>query len=337
METSKIFESSLVKQALKESIVKLNPTYMIKNPIMFVVEIGMLLSFVLTFIPNLFIQEHVSRIYVLSIFIILLLTLIFANFSEALAEGRGKAQANALRQTQTEMTARLIKEDGSYETIDASDLKKGDIVRVETGEQIPNDGQVIKGIATVDESAITGESAPVIKESGGDFNNVIGGTTVASDWLEIEIMSEPGQSFLNKMIHLVEGATRKKTPNEIALFTLLMTLTIIFLVVIMAMYPLAQFLHFNLSIVMLIALTVCLIPTTIGGLLSAIGIAGMDRVTQFNILAKSGRSVESCGDVNVLILDKTGTITYGNRMADCLLYTSPSPRDQRGSRMPSSA
>ena len=249
METSKIFESSLVKQALKESIVKLNPTYMIKNPIMFVVEIGMLLSFVLTFIPNLFIQEHVSRIYVLSIFIILLLTLIFANFSEALAEGRGKAQANALRQTQTEMTARLIKEDGSYETIDASDLKKGDIVRVETGEQIPNDGQVIKGIATVDESAITGESAPVIKESGGDFNNVIGGTTVASDWLEIEIMSEPGQSFLNKMIHLVEGATRKKTPNEIALFTLLMTLTIIFLVVIMAMYPLAQFLHFNLSIV----------------------------------------------------------------------------------------
>ena len=234
METSKIFESSLVKQALKESIVKLNPTYMIKNPIMFVVEIGMLLSFVLTFIPNLFIQEHVSRIYVLSIFIILLLTLIFANFSEALAEGRGKAQANALRQTQTEMTARLIKEDGSYETIDASDLKKG---------------QVIKGIATVDESAITGESAPVIKESGGDFNNVIGGTTVASDWLEIEIMSEPGQSFLNKMIHLVEGATRKKTPNEIALFTLLMTLTIIFLVVIMAMYPLAQFLHFNLSIV----------------------------------------------------------------------------------------
>lgn len=319
METSKIFESSLVKQALKESIVKLNPTYMIKNPIMFVVEIGMLLSFVLTFIPNLFIQEHVSRIYVLSIFIILLLTLIFANFSEALAEGRGKAQANALRQTQTEMTARLIKEDGSYETIDASDLKKGDIVRVETGEQIPNDGQVIKGIATVDESAITGESAPVIKESGGDFNNVIGGTTVASDWLEIEIMSEPGQSFLNKMIHLVEGATRKKTPNEIALFTLLMTLTIIFLVVIMAMYPLAQFLHFNLSIVMLIALTVCLIPTTIGGLLSAIGIAGMDRVTQFNILAKSGRSVESCGDVNVLILDKTGTITYGNRMADAFI------------------
>ena len=266
METSKIFESSLVKQALKESIVKLNPTYMIKNPIMFVVEIGMLLSFVLTFIPNLFIQEH-----------------------------------------------------GSYETIDASDLKKGDIVRVETGEQIPNDGQVIKGIATVDESAITGESAPVIKESGGDFNNVIGGTTVASDWLEIEIMSEPGQSFLNKMIHLVEGATRKKTPNEIALFTLLMTLTIIFLVVIMAMYPLAQFLHFNLSIVMLIALTVCLIPTTIGGLLPAIGIAGMDRVTQFNILAKSGRSVESCGDVNVLILDKTGTITYGNRMADAFI------------------
>lgn len=322
MKTSKIFESSLVRQALKESVVKLNPKYMVKNPIMFVVEVGMLLSFLLIFVPHLFIQEHVSRMYVLSIFIILLLTLIFANFSEALAEGRGKAHANALRQTQIEMTARLIKEDGSYEVIDASNLKKGDIVRVETGEQIPNDGQVIRGLATVDESAITGESAPVIKESGGDFNNVIGGTSVTSDWLEIEITSEPGQSFLDKMIHLVEGATRKKTPNEIALFTLLMTLTIIFLVVIMTMYPLAQFLYFNLSIVMLIALTVCLIPTTIGGLLSAIGIAGMDRVTQFNILAKSGRSVETCGDVNVLILDKTGTITYGNRMADAFIPVS---------------
>ncbi|WP_336821828.1 K(+)-transporting ATPase subunit B [Staphylococcus capitis] len=322
MKTSKIFESSLVRQALKESVVKLNPKYMVKNPIMFVVEVGMLLSFLLIFVPHLFIQEHVSRMYVLSIFIILLLTLIFANFSEALAEGRGKAQANALRQTQIEMTARLIKEGGSYEVIDASNLKKGDIVRVETGEQIPNDGQVIRGLATVDESAITGESAPVIKESGGDFNNVIGGTSVTSDWLEIEITSEPGQSFLDKMIHLVEGATRKKTPNEIALFTLLMTLTIIFLVVIMTMYPLAQFLYFNLSIVMLIALTVCLIPTTIGGLLSAIGIAGMDRVTQFNILAKSGRSVETCGDVNVLILDKTGTITYGNRMADAFIPVS---------------
>ena len=217
MKTSKIFESSLVRQALKESVVKLNPKYMVKNPIMLVVEVGMLLSFLLIFVPHLFIQEHVSRMYVLSIFIILLLTLIFANFSEALAEGRGKAQANALRQTQIEMTARLIKEDGSYEVINASNLKKGDIVRVETGEQIPNDGQVIKGLATVDESAITGESAPVIKESGGDFNNVIGGTSVTSDWLEIEITSEPGQSFLDKMIHLVEGATRKKTPNEICL------------------------------------------------------------------------------------------------------------------------
>ncbi|MEB6268385.1 K(+)-transporting ATPase subunit B [Staphylococcus epidermidis] len=315
-ETTKIFESHLVKQALKDSVLKLNPVYMIKNPIMFVVEVGMLLALGLTIYPDLFHQESVSRLYVFSIFIILLLTLVFANFSEALAEGRGKAQANALRQTQTEMKARRIKQDGSYEMIDASDLKKGDIVRVETGEQIPNDGKVIKGLATVDESAITGESAPVIKESGGDFDNVIGGTSVASDWLEVEITSEPGHSFLDKMIGLVEGATRKKTPNEIALFTLLMTLTIIFLVVILTMYPLANFLNFNLSIAMLIALAVCLIPTTIGGLLSAIGIAGMDRVTQFNILAKSGRSVETCGDVNVLILDKTGTITYGNRMAD---------------------
>ncbi|EVH89492.1 K+-transporting ATPase, B subunit [Staphylococcus aureus H12818] len=318
-ETTKIFESHLVKQALKDSVLKLYPVYMIKNPIMFVVEVGMLLALGLTIYPDLFHQESVSRLYVFSIFIILLLTLVFANFSEALAEGRGKAQANALRQTQTEMKARRIKQDGSYEMIDASDLKKGHIVRVATGEQIPNDGKVIKGLATVDESAITGESAPVIKESGGDFDNVIGGTSVASDWLEVEITSEPGHSFLDKMIGLVEGATRKKTPNEIALFTLLMTLTIIFLVVILTMYPLAKFLNFNLSIAMLIALAVCLIPTTIGGLLSAIGIAGMDRVTQFNILAKSGRSVETCGDVNVLILDKTGTITYGNRMADAFI------------------
>ncbi|QOA64460.1 K(+)-transporting ATPase subunit B [Staphylococcus aureus] len=318
-ETTKIFESHLVKQALKDSVLKLYPVYMIKNPIMFVVEVGMLLALGLTIYPDLFHQESVSRLYVFSIFIILLLTLVFANFSEALAEGRGKAQANALRQTQTEMKARRIKQDGSYEMIDASDLKKGHIVRVATGEQIPNDGKVIKGLATVDESAITGESAPVIKESGGDFDNVIGGTSVASDWLEVEITSEPGHSFLDKMIGLVEGATRKKTPNEIALFTLLMTLTIIFLVVILTMYPLAKFLNFNLSIAMLIALAVCLIPTTIGGLLSAIGIAGIDRVTQFNILAKSGRSVETCGDVNVLILDKTGTITYGNRMADVFI------------------
>ncbi|MCD8916281.1 K(+)-transporting ATPase subunit B [Staphylococcus simulans] len=318
-QSAQSMQKDLMKQAFKESFVKMNPKYMIKNPIMFVVEVGMVLAFILIFVPDLFAQESVSRLYLLSIFIILLLTILFANFSEALAEGRGKAQANALRQTQTNMTARRIQSDGSYETIDASDLKKGDIVRVETGEQIPNDGTVIKGIATVDESAITGESAPVIKESGGDFDNVIGGTVVASDWLEVEITSEPGHSFLDKMIGLVEGATRKKTPNEIALFTLLMTLTIIFLVVILTMFPLAKFLHLDLSIAMLIALTVCLIPTTIGGLLSAIGIAGMDRVTQFNILAKSGRAVETCGDVNVLILDKTGTITYGNRMADAFL------------------
>ncbi|ARJ50861.1 K(+)-transporting ATPase subunit B [Staphylococcus lutrae] len=323
-ETPKIFESHLVKQALKESVLKLNPIAMLKNPIMFVVLVGAGLSLLLTCFPQLLNHESESRIYTFSVFIILLLTLIFANFSEALAEGRGKAQANALRQTQIEMKARRIKSDGSYEVIDASALKKGDIVRVETGEQIPNDGKVIKGLATVDESAITGESAPVIKESGGDFNHVIGGTSVASDWLEVEITSEPGHSFLDKMIRLVEGATRKKTPNEMALFTLLMTLTIIFLMVILTLYPLATFLRFHLSITMLIALTVCLIPTTIGGLLSAIGIAGMNRVTQFNILAKSGRSVETCGDVNVLILDKTGTITYGNRMADAFIPVATS-------------
>jgi K+-transporting ATPase ATPase B chain len=252
--------------------------------------------------------------------LILFLTILFANFAESVAEGRGKAQAESLKKTQKNMKARIINKDKATnqikETIiDAIELKKDDIVLVKSGELIPSDGEVIEGIASVDESAITGESAPVVKESGGDFASVTGGTTVSSDWLKIKITSSSGESFLDKMISLVEGASRKKTPNEIALNTLLVSLTIIFLIVIVTLYPIASFVHVKLSVTTLIALTVCLIPTTIGGLLSAIGIAGMDRVTRFNVIAMSGKAVEASGDVDTMILDKTGTITFGNRMA----------------------
>jgi K+-transporting ATPase ATPase B chain len=252
--------------------------------------------------------------------LILFLTILFANFAESVAEGRGKAQAESLKKTQKNMKARIINKDKATnqikETIiDAIELKKDDLVLVKAGELIPSDGEVIEGIASVDESAITGESAPVVKESGGDFASVTGGTTVSSDWLKIKITSSSGESFLDKMISLVEGASRKKTPNEIALNTLLVSLTIIFLIVIVTLYPIASFVHVKLSVTTLIALTVCLIPTTIGGLLSAIGIAGMDRVTRFNVIAMSGKAVEASGDVDTMILDKTGTITFGNRMA----------------------
>lgn len=312
---NKYFNQTMVIEALKMSFYKLNPKQLIKNPIMFVVEVGMILTLILICFPDIFGTNYLSRGYLITIFIILLITILFANFSEAFAEGRGKAQADSLRQAQSNLTARLIEENGAYRIVNATELKAGQTIRVENGETIPADGVVINGLATVDESAITGESAPVIKESGGDFDGVIGGTLVTSDWLEIRVESEAGTSFLDKMIALVEGVERNKTPNEIALFTLLTTLTIIFLVVIVTLYPIASYLHLILPIAMLIALTVCLIPTTIGGLLSAIGIAGMDRVTQFNVLAKSGRAVEVCGDVDVMILDKTGTITYGNRIA----------------------
>ncbi|EGQ2845161.1 potassium-transporting ATPase subunit KdpB [Staphylococcus pseudintermedius] len=318
-QSSHVLNRAIVRQAIKESFIKLNPVSLIKNPIMFVVEVGMVLTLIMTIVPQIFTDGAMSRLYLFTIFIILFFTVLFSNFSEAIAEGRGKAQANSLRETKSHMIARRIVNAEVYETVDASALKRGDRILVKSGEMIPSDGTIIKGIATVDESAITGESAPVIKESGGDFSGVIGGTTVTSDWLIIEVDSEEGATFLDKMIALVEGAQRKKTPNEIALFTLLMTLTIIFLVVILTLYPIAQYLNLNVPITSLIALTVCLIPTTIGGLLSAIGIAGMDRVTQFNILAKSGRAIETCGDVDVLILDKTGTITYGNRLAESLL------------------
>ena len=243
------------------------------------------------------------------------MTILFANFAESVAEGRGKAQAETLKKTKKDTTARLLDKNGKDTVIPASQLKKGDVVLVKTGELIPNDGEVIEGIASVDESAITGESAPVTREAGGDFSSVTGGTTVVSDWLKIRITSEPGQSFLDKMISLVEGASRQKTPNEIALNTLLVSLTIVFLIVVVTLHCFADYTQTRIPISTLIALLVCLIPTTIGGLLSAIGIAGMDRVTRFNVIAMSGKAVEACGDVDTMILDKTGTITYGNRLA----------------------
>ena len=247
--------------------------------------------------------------------VVLFVTVLFANFAESVAEGRGKAQAASLKKTKQDTKARLLLANGEEKVINASELRKGDIVLVKTGEVIPNDGEIIEGVASVDESAITGESAPVTREAGGDFSSVTGGTTVVSDWLKIKIVAEPGQSFLDKMIALVEGASRQKSPNEIALNTLLIVLTLIFLIVIVSLYPFAQYLGVQMPISWLIALMVCLIPTTIGGLLSAIGISGMDRVTRFNVIAMSGKAVEACGDVDTMILDKTGTITYGNRLA----------------------
>ena len=317
----KLLNQEIIKSSIKGAFIKLNPAYMMKNPVMFVVEVGFTITLILSIFPNLFgTVQSSSQIYNIIVTLILFLTILFANFAESVAEGRGKAQAESLKKTQKNMKARIINKDKATnqikETIiDAIELKKDDIVLVKAGELIPSDGEVIEGIASVDESAITGESAPVVKESGGDFASVTGGTTVSSDWLKIKITSSSGESFLDKMISLVEGASRKKTPNEIALNTLLVSLTIIFLIVIVTLYPIASFVHVKLSVTTLIALTVCLIPTTSGGLLSAIGIAGMDRVTRFNVIAMSGKAVEASGDVDTMILDKTGTITFGNRMA----------------------
>ena len=313
---NKLITTYILKTSIIGAFQKLNPLYMIKNPVMFVVEIGFFITVLLSIYPNIFGSSVEDlRIYNVIVSVILFITVLFANFAEAVAEGRGKAQAESLKKTQKDTKARRILSDGRETNINAIVLKKGDIVLVKNGEVIPNDGEVIEGIASVDESAITGESAPVVKECGGDFASVTGGTTVVSDWLKIEITSSPGESFLDKMIAMVEGASRKKTPNEIALNTLLISLTIIFLIVIVTLYPIAAYCGVNIPISTLIALMVCLIPTTIGGLLSAIGIAGMDRVTRFNVIAMSGKAVEACGDVDTMILDKTGTITYGNRLA----------------------
>lgn len=308
---------SLILPALKDAFLKLNPRFQWRNPVMFVVEIGALLTTFFTFRDLLAgMKETVSLNLQLTLW--LWLTVLFANFAEALAEGRGKAQAAALRRTRKETVAKKLV-DGQIKKIPASELRKGDIVLVEAGDIIPGDGEVIEGIASVDESAVTGESAPVIRESGGDRSSVTGGTRVLSDWIKVRITANPGETFLDRMINLVEGAKRQKTPNEIALTILLVALTIIFLLAVATLEAFALYSGTRASIPVLIALLVCLIPTTIGGLLSAIGIAGMDRLLKRNVLAMSGRAVEAAGDVDVLLLDKTGTITLGNRMATSFL------------------
>lgn len=300
--------------AIKDSFIKLNPRDMIRNPVMFVVEIGFLITLFLSLFPNA-IEENGNRLYNIIVTVILFITILFANFAEAVAEGRGKAQAESMKKTRKDTKAKLLDKSGSVNVVSSSEVKKGDIVLCEIGDIIPNDGEVIEGLAFVDESAITGESAPVMKEAGGDFSSVTGGTKINSDWLKIRITATPGESFLDKMISLVEGASRQKTPNEIALTTVLVSLTMIFLIVVVALYPMADYTGVKIAVSTLVALLVCLIPTTIGGLLSAIGIAGMDRVTRFNVIAMSGKAVEACGDVDTMILDKTGTITFGNRLA----------------------
>ena len=308
----KMITPEIMRQAVVGAFTKLDPRYMMKNPVMFVVEIGFVISLVLSFAPGLLGDTTPNaRVYNSIVSAILFVTVLFANFAESVAEGRGKAQAASLKKTKKDTQARLLDADGGERMVPSSELKKGDVVMVSAGGVIPGDGEVIEGIASVDESAITGESAPVVREAGGDFSSVTGGTTVVSDWLKVRITSDPGDSFLDRMIALVEGASRKKTPNEIALNTLLVSLTVIFLIVIVTLYPIALYSGVQLQTSTLIALMVCLIPTTIGGLLSAIGIAGMDRVTRFNVIAMSGKAVEACGDVDTMILDKTGTITYG--------------------------
>ena len=308
------FSKDIMLSAIKDSFKKLNPKITVKNPVMFVVEIGSVITTAI-FIKDLFIHDFQSISFVFQITLWLWFTVLFANFAESISEGRGKAQADSLRRTKTEVIARLFKEDGKEEKIKASMLRKGDIVIAESGDTIPADGEIIEGIASVDESAITGESAPVIRESGGDRSAVTGGTKVLSDKIIIRVTSNPGENFIDKMISLVEGASRQKTPNEIALNILLVMLTAIFLVVVVTLVPMAGYFHGYISPVILVALLVCLIPTTIGALLSAIGISGMDRLVKHNVIAMSGKAVEAAGDVNTLLLDKTGTITFGNRMA----------------------
>ncbi len=302
-----LFDGEILRQALFDSFKKLNPAEQIRNPVMFVVLVGTVISLIEAI-------AHPGK-FTWSITIWLFLTVIFANFAEAMAEGRGKAQADTLRRMRSETEARKLDDDGHESLVPAAELAKGDLVVCEAGDAIPSDGEIIEGIASVDESAITGESAPVIRESGGDRSAVTGGTKVLSDRIVIRITAERGQTFLDRMITLVEGANRQKTPNEIALTILLAVLTIIFIPVVVSLQAFGHYSGASVSVVILIALLVCLIPTTIGALLSAIGIAGMDRLVQRNVLAMSGRAVEAAGDVQTLLLDKTGTITLGNRMA----------------------
>src|SRR5712664_925143 len=310
-------DSAILSRAILDSFRKLDPRTMVKNPVMFVVEVGAVLTTIQLAWNAL---HHAGQLgFGLQITLWLWFTVLFANFAEAMAKGRGKAQADTLRKARAETQARRLKSDGSTETVSSSNLRTGDIVLVAAGEFIPGDGEVIEGVASVDESAITGESAPVIRESGGDRSAVTGGTRVLSDQIKVRISSNPGETFLDRMIHLVEGASRRKTPNEIALNILLAGLTIIFLLAVVTLQPFAIYSSAPQTIFVLVSLLVCLIPTTIGGLLSAIGIAGMDRLIQHNVLAMSGRAVEAAGDVNTLLLDKTGTITLGNRQASAFI------------------
>ena len=308
-----VWEWKIIRQATLDSLVKLHPRKMMGNPVMFVVEVG---SVITTMLLTRDVARHSGAFkFDLQITLWLWFTVLFANFAEAMAEGRGKAQADSLRKARSETVANLLLDGGRTEQIPSSKLRAGDMVLVSAGEFIPSDGDIVEGIASVDESAITGESAPVIREAGGDRSAVTGGTRVLSDWIKVSITSNPGETFLDRMIALVEGAERQKTPNEIALNILLAGLTIIFLLAVVTLQPFAIYSGSPQTVFVLVSLLVCLIPTTIGGLLSAIGIAGMDRLIQHNVLAMSGRAVEAAGDVNTLLLDKTGTITLGNRQA----------------------
>ncbi len=329
VEKKSLWNSQIVAQALVDSVRKLDPRWMVKNPVMFVVEVGSVLTTALLIndtVRHYLVASHAGAPasvtsflpalgFNLQITLWLWFTVLFANFAEAMAEGRGKAQADTLRKAKGETIAKRYKADGSFEEVVSGLLRAGDVIYVEAGTYIAGDGEVIEGVASVDESAITGESAPVIREAGGDRSAVTGGTKVLSDWVKVRITSNPGETFLDRMIALVEGATRQKTPNEIALSILLSGLTIIFLLAVVTLQPFAIYSSAPQTVFVLVSLLVCLIPTTIGGLLSAIGIAGMDRLVQYNVLAMSGRAVEAAGDVNTLLLDKTGTITLGNRQA----------------------
>lgn len=308
-----LFQKDQLKASLKQSFVKLNPRLMVKNPIMFTVEIATFFMLPVT-VYSAVSDAQGSVIYNFSVFVILFLTLLFANFAEAIAEARGKAQADSLRKTREETPAKRVT-GGKLESVSSSQLKKGDVFECEAGDVIPADGEIIEGLASIDESAITGESAPVIREAGGDKSSVTGGTKVLSDRIRVVVTTQPGESFLDKMIALVEGASRQKTPNEIALTILLAVFTLVFLVVCITLKPMADYSGTTITIAAFLSLFVCLIPTTIGGLLSAIGIAGMDRALRANVITKSGKAVETAGDVDTLLLDKTGTITIGNRKA----------------------
>ncbi|WP_080778304.1 potassium-transporting ATPase subunit KdpB [Chryseobacterium phocaeense] len=315
-----LFQKDLVNEAIKQSFVKLNPKIMFKNPVMFLVEVGTVVMLIVSLFSLTGDRSQGSFAYNFTVFIILFFTVLFANFAEAIAEARGKAQADTLRKTREETPAKVVVENKpgfQVETVlkRSAEMKLGDIFLCETGDQIPMDGEIIEGLATIDESAITGESAPVIRESGGDKSSVTGGTKVLSDRIKVRVTTKPGESFLDKMIALVEGASRQKTPNEIALTILLAGFTLTFIIVTLTLKPFADYAQTPITIAAFISLFVCLIPTTIGGLLSAIGIAGMDRALRANVITKSGKAVETAGDIDVLLLDKTGTITIGNRKA----------------------